>query len=276
MLEFGKDFIEETKKETDERASSFGGDNREKISVGVNDLYLVDIKLDVDAQKIPVVKLEINKDIEGTFKPITKFFKFDDQGINENAEKKEKLVKVQKMFLEFFYRAFGVSPKPGNLQAVVNQFTAQCKGKKFKGAVQHKEGIFEKKKGTEVIGVIIITRAELYYVGLIGETEFTMKADKYYVKLNSKDKEYYEDFKNQHPERYDEKGAFIYKEDAPEPAKDQESEDIFGGAQEPAPFTDEPELKPEPKPVAKKSAPAPKKEEAKPAAPAADDDLPWD
>lgn len=137
-------------------------------------------------------------------------FKFD-------PKNPDKLEKNKEMLIEHFYKGFGYTFKGGDLKSIVNQ-AKKLEGEALRAAVQVKQKLFHKyrededgNKTAELIGIIIVDYAEIYYVGRITD-DLKMKQEKRYIKLSQEDLLKYEDHVKAHPERYDENGRLKNEE----------------------------------------------------------------
>lgn len=208
---FSEDFINDAQKEILENEAKFGGDKREKMSAGVHDLILCKVESDTTDDGVPMVKLIYNKEEDQkTFRDMNKTFKFD-------SSDQEKLLVVQKMFFQHFYKGFGYTFKRGTLKDVINQIK-KFEKKKLRAAVVIRQSIMKKytkdaegKNTNDVYGVMVIDRPEISYVGQITE-DMKLAPEKRFKKLSTTELEVYEDHKNEFPDRYNEDGSLKFED----------------------------------------------------------------
>lgn len=204
-IRFDDDFIKNTVTEIDKKEAELN-DKREKMSSGVHDLYLQKIDIDNDDKGKIFIRVITNIDKDAaTFRDLKRNFTFNTNFKEDDAEAKKKLVQAQTMFLEFFYKAFKYTFKPGTLIALVKQ-AQQFEGKQLKAAVQRRQEIkkhYRKGNPTDVAAISILDICDIWYVGRIDDETFSMKEDKEFKPLKKEDKEEFDDFVHLNPDLYE-------------------------------------------------------------------------
>ena len=214
--------IKKSEAEIIEREKNFGGDKREKMIPGSYKPILCKIELEVDQKGVPMVKIICNVDeSQATFRDLEKVFRFDEAN-------QEKMHINQKMFIEFFYKAFGHTFKPGDLKSIIAQIKKYEK-QRFSATVQVRQRMMKRyvkdengKDTTEVKGYYLFDQAQLYFVGKANE-ELMLKPEKKFMKLKENELQVYLDHKEEFPERYDDTGRLKFdnkKEENTEEAKE--------------------------------------------------------
>lgn len=265
---FSKEYIESSEKEIKEKENNYGGDKRQKMTAGIHDLFVNKTEMDTK-DNVPIIKITTNVDKEAeNFRDLTKSFYFDEK-------QPDKLEQNKKGLIEFFYKGFGYTFKPGDLKAIFKQIET-FQGKKVRAAVRVRQTLMRKKNAAnEPWGVAVFDVSEIYYVGKITE-ELFLKEEKKFQKLKEKEIQELEDHKAEYPERYDEDGKLIYPDADGASHSESHSEQADFTKPGTDPFEEE-----KPKSAAKpKAEPKPKaeikQEPIAPPPPAAGNDLPWE
>lgn len=207
-LMFGKELIDETSHEIDEKENQLKGDTRENMQAGVYDVFLIDTSFDTDPKGVHSIKLVHNVDKDAkTFKDLVKIYKFDLEDIDTDEKKKASLLTNQKYFIEYLKKSFNYTLKPGDIKQAFQQVD-KFKGKELQVAVRVRERLMtfyvmeNGQKTSEILGYKIIKISDLYYTGKIGDEKFTLKKDKEFVALKDGERQIYTDHVEAYPERY--------------------------------------------------------------------------
>jgi len=208
-IRFDSDFISGAEK----KANESGFDQREKNLPGKHMLYLNDITTDTDDKGKVKVQITANVSADAKeFRDIKRTWTFDPKASTDKEIQSRKV--QQEMFITFFYKGFGYSFKPGTLDKIILQ-TQQFKGKQFQAALKEVEDLktnYDSNDPTIIVGMFIIKKMEIWYVGKADDEAFAVNEEKCKTTLPKDKVQIFEDFKAANPHLYDENGEYIKPE----------------------------------------------------------------
>jgi hypothetical protein len=150
--------IQGAQKKADE--NSFDKDERPKWPLGVHKLMLVKFELDIfkgkNGEEIPVVEAQFNEKSE-EYQPMTRRYYFDESDDKKYNDAVDYL-------LQFLWKAFKYTPKPGEINEVVDAAKKKLLKKSCNVAVKIRETLYRKDDA-----VFLVKHHEPYYYGLANE-----------------------------------------------------------------------------------------------------------